>query len=433
MTFRPRARFLLLRLAAQNVGRRLLRSLFLGLAVMIAVGVGFSGAVLGWALRDGILTSFSRMGADLVIVPQGALVNITSTLLTVQPTELELNAALGETLRSVPGVAKVAPQRLVRASMEGRAINLIAYDPRLDFTVEAWLPIGQRVSPNAQGLLVGERVIQKPGETLSVCGKTLTIVGRLGHTGVGPVDESYFITFAGLDQLIETARRMRPAGKASNHDEASADAHHHEHHHMRSPSECLPDLASDRVSAYLLQLSPGTSIEQVRFAIGQIPEIKIVSGNPIFTAARQSLGSLFWGVAAFAGLLILALLFVVSLLFSAIVQERYREIGMLRAMGARPGQIVAITLVEAVLITGMGGLAGIAFGVSLIFLSARSLGFYFASLGVPFDGPPDSFIWAAGAVALSSGLALGIIGALLASRRALRLEPFQLIQTESAQ
>lgn len=426
MSFRSRARFLLLRLASQNVGRRLLRSVFLGLAVMIAVGVGFSGAILGWSLRDGILTSFSRMGADLVIVPQGTLVNLTSTLLTVQPTALELDASLGEKLRHVPGVARVAPQRLVEAGVEGRAIRLIAYDPKADFTVEPWLPQGQRLSLEPTGLLVGDRVTQKPGETISICGKTLTILGRLGHTGVGPVDESFFLTFAGLDLLIDAARQMRPASPAS----AAEGEHAHRHHH--TVAECLPDLAPEKVSAYLLQLAPGASLEQARFAIGQIPQIKVVSGNPIFTAARQSLGSLVWGVAIFAGLLFVSLLFVVSLLFSAIVQERYREIGMLRAMGARPRQIVILTLLEALIITGMGGVAGVVFGLSLIFLAARSLGFYFASLGVPFEGPPDSFVIAAGAASLCFGLALGLVGALLASRRAMRLEPARMIQMESA-
>jgi len=425
MSFRSRARFLLLRLAAQNVGRRLLRSLFLGFAIMIAVGVGFSGAILGWSLRDGILTSFSRMGADLGVVPQGTLVNLTSTLLTVQPTELELDASLGETLRHIPGVVKVAPQRLVEAGVEGRAIRLIAYDPRVDFTVEPWLPEGQRISLDAAGLFVGERVTQKPGETVSICGKTLTVAARLGHTGVGPVDESYFLTFAGLDQLIGAVRQMRPAGPAHE----AGGAHHHDH---RATAGCLPDLAPNKVSAFLLQLASGASLEQARFAIGQIPAIKVVAGNPIFTAARQSLGSLVWGVGAFAALLFVALLFVVSLLFSAIVQERYREIGMLCAMGARPRQIVALTLLEALIITGMGGVAGVAFGVALIFLAARSLGFYFASLGVPFEGPPDGFIVAAGTASLCFGLALGVVGALFASRRAMRLEPARMIQMENA-
>jgi len=413
MTTARHARFFLLRLAAQNVGRRLLRSVFLGLAVMIAVGVGFSGAVLGWALRDGVTTSFSRMGADLVIVPYGALVNITSTLLTVQPTELELDESIGERLRAAPGVAKVAPQRLVRAGVEGRAINLIAYDPGRDFTVEPWLPEKHRASLDARGLFVGERVAEKPGETITICGRTLAVAGRLGHTGVGPVDESYFITFSGLEQLIDAAR-----------------ADHRAHH--AAVAECLPNLAPQRFTAYLLQLSSGASLDQARFVIGQIPGVKIVAGNPVFTSARQSLGSLLWGVAAFAGLLVLALLLVVSLLFSAIVQERYREIGVLRALGARSGQIVRITLVEAVLITATGGALGVAFGFSLIFISARSLGFYFASLGVPFAGPPESFIWTAAAAAMFCGVALGVIGAVIASRRALCVEPYRMIQMESA-
>jgi len=419
------AHFLLLRLAAQNVGRRLLRSVFLGLAVMIAVGVVFAGAVLGWALRDGVTTSFSRMGADLAVVPQGALVNITSTLLTVQPTDLDLDASLGETLRALPGVAKVAPQRIVRAGVEGRAINLIAYDPARDFTVEPWLLAGQPALRDPLTLLVGARGAEKPGATLTICGRPLTIAGRLGQTGVGPVDESFFIAFAGLDQLVAAALEMRFPSPAAHEGQGGR----HEHHGV---AECLSDLTPGRVTAYLIQLAPGAAPEQARFAIGQIPGVKIVGGNSVLTAARQSLGALLWGVAAFASLLLLALLFVVSLLFSAIVQERYREIGVLRAMGARPGQVLGLTLMEAALLTGVGSLLGVGFGFVLILFSARSLGFYFASLGVPFDGPPDAFIWAAAALSISCGLMLGVVGALMAARRALRLEPYRMIQMESA-
>jgi len=436
--WRP-AWFLLFRLAAQNVGRRLLRSVFLGLAVMIAVGVGFSGFVLGWALSDGVSTCFSRMGADLVIVPRGALVNITSTLLTVQPTEFELDAELLAKLRATPGVAKVAPQRLVRAGVESGAINLIAYDPELDFTVESWLPRGERISPDVRGVLVGERVAANPGETLIVCGHALSVVGRLGRTGVGPFDESYFVSLRGLDELLAAAqkqRSQRPGGRPVNSQAASAPssaAHLHEGHQNPAPAACLPEVAPQRVSAFLLQLSAGASLEQASFAIGQIPDIKIIAGNPVFTAARQSLGSLLLGAAIFAALLMLALSFVVSLLFSAIVQERRREIGVLRAMGARLGQVMSITLIEATLITGFGGVLGVGFGFCLIFLSARSLGFYFASLGVPFDGPPQSVIWVAAVVSVLCGAALGVVGALIAGWRAHRLEPYAMIQMDNAQ
>ena len=58
----------------------------------------------------------------------------------------------------------------------------------------------------------------------------------------------------------------------------------------------------------------------------------------------------------------IALLILVSLLFSAIVQERYREVGLLRAMGAQPNQVMTIILAEAAVITALGGLAGLGFG-----------------------------------------------------------------------
>jgi len=402
-----------------------MRSLFLGFAIMIAVGVAFSGSILGWTLQNGILTSFSRMGADLVVVPSGTLVNLTSTLLTVQPTDLELDPTLGDTLRKIPGVAKVAPQRLVEAAVEGRAIRLIGYDPLLDFTVEPWLPEGQRISPEPTALLVGERVSQKSGETISICNLPFTISAKLGHTGVGPVDESYFVTFTGLNHLIDITRETHSPDPIQGTNEA----HHHPGH---VGTQCFPKLTPGKVSAFLLQLATGASLEQARFAIGQIPDIKVVMGNPIFTTARQSLGSLIQGIGAFMALLFIALLFVVSLLFSAIVQERYREIGMLRAMGARPRQIIVLTLLEALILTGMGGFAGIVFGASIVFVAARSLGFYFTSLGVPFDGPSDTFVFVSGVTSLCFGLILGLVGALIASRQAMRLEPARMIQMESA-
>ena len=36
--------------------------------------------------------------------------------------------------------------------MEGRAIRLIAYDPKADFTVEPWLPEGQQITLDAASL-----------------------------------------------------------------------------------------------------------------------------------------------------------------------------------------------------------------------------------------------------------------------------------------
>src|SRR5262245_30311831 len=132
-------RWLLIRLAAQNVGRRRLRALFLGAAVMLGVGIAFASFIAGWALWQGMAQSFSRMGADLLVVPRGTLVNITSSRHTVQPTETMLPAELAQRIEALPGIAGVAPQRIVPALVEGQNVNLIAFDPAQDFSVLSWL------------------------------------------------------------------------------------------------------------------------------------------------------------------------------------------------------------------------------------------------------------------------------------------------------
>ena len=57
-------------------------------------------------------------------------------------------------------------------------------------------------------------------------------------------------------------------------------------------------------------------------------------------------------------------------------------------MGARPSQIMRIILTEAAAITVLGGLFGLGFGASLVLVFARTLGFYFETIGVPFAWPP---------------------------------------------
>ena len=418
-------RWLLIRLAAQNVGRRRLRALSLGAAVMLGVGIGFASFVAGWALREGIATSFARMGADLIVVPSSTLVNITASLLTVQPTEQTLPADLVRQIAGIPGVTRVTPQRVVPAVVDGHVVNLVAFDPASDFSVLPWLE--EHPARPIQGLIVGARRPTRLEATLSVCGMPLSVSGRLGKTGVGPFDESYFLSFSALADIVSFCRASGPAGalltKPADSEVFPAAVRNH-------ADICSPDLPLDRVSAFLLQLSPGAKPEQVKFSLAQLSDVKIVEGNTVLTSSRQALSTLLIGIAAFTALQLAALLILVLLLFSAIVQERYREVGLLRAMGAKPGQVMTIILAEAAIITGLGGLAGLGFGAAVLLMFSRSLAFYFNLLGVPFSWPPPPVLQAGAIVALVFSAILGLIGALLPAWRVRRMAPYTLIQSE---
>jgi putative ABC transport system permease protein len=94
------------------------------------------------------------------------------------------------------------------------------------------------------------------------------------------------------------------------------------------------------------------------------------------------------------------------------VAERTREIGLLRAIGATPGQILRAFLVEAALLSTAGGVAGLATALGLTTLAAR--------LWPAFPmHPPGWAVWAALAVAVSVGVIFGSVPA----RRAARLDP----------
>jgi len=102
----------------------------------------------------------------------------------------------------------------------------------------------------------------------------------------------------------------------------------------------------------------------------------------------------------------------------ATVLERTREIGIRRAIGARQNDIVRQFLTEAVLISIVGGLLGIAFGYSLSKIIASSAGW---STEVT-----SSSIFVAFGVSVFIGLLFGIYPAVQAAK----LDPIEAIRYE---
>ena len=98
--------------------------------------------------------------------------------------------------------------------------------------------------------------------------------------------------------------------------------------------------------------------------------------------------------------------------------ERTKEIGLRKAVGARPRDISVQFLLEAVLLTTLGGVIGMGLGIG-------------ASLVVAALSPvPAAITWWALALAFGVSAGVGIIFGVVPAQRAGRLDPVVALRTE---
>jgi putative ABC transport system permease protein len=103
------------------------------------------------------------------------------------------------------------------------------------------------------------------------------------------------------------------------------------------------------------------------------------------------------------------------------IHERTREFGLLRAVGATPGQVRQMVRYESVITAVIGGVLGIGVGLLFAFLVTESLG----DLGLGFEPPPVQL-----AIFLVLAIAVGVIAAVAPARRGARLQVLEALHAE---
>jgi len=141
-------------------------------------------------------------------------------------------------------------------------------------------------------------------------------------------------------------------------------------------------------------------------------DVTVITQDAVVTAFDSILGALTMALGGIAAVsLAVAGVGIMNVMLVS-VSERTREVGLLKALGAGRGQILAAFLAEAVLISSAGGVLGLGLGWAAV------LGLVAVYPALPASPPA----WAV-AAAFALAVAVGAVFGVLPARRATRLDP----------
>ena len=391
----------LLRLALSRLRTNRLRAAL----TMLGVIIGVASVVALVGVGQG---TTSRITDDLA--------SLGTNLLTVSPTEQSQDGSTSLSLEDasaiadVPGVAGVAPEvstsQEVSAATESTTTTIVgttsAYPDVRAYTV--WQ--GSRLTPVsvehelrvavlgksvADDLGLGEDAIGTP---ISIGGIGFTVIGILqpkGGSGFQDPDDQVLVPVAAVQKYFVGGDSVRSIG-------------------VSVASDADMDTTNARITALLRARHD--------LALTDDDDFEIFDQTQLLAAASSISGTLtllLGGIASIS--LVVGGIGIMNIMLVS-VRERTREIGIRKAIGARGLDILAQFLVEALTLSLLGGLLGVALGLGVSALIAQVAGWSFAFT-------PTTLI-----AAVASSLLVGVVFGVWPARQAARLDPIAALRYE---
>ncbi len=390
-------------LALQNLQRKPYRTIVIGLCVAVATGSLFASTIVLRGVEHSLAVGRARLGADLVIVPAGYEIPAQEAFITGQPSTFYMPGDIQKNIAALPGVrqtsAQVFVETLSNASCCIGEFFLVGFEPETDFTISPWLAThldGKTLGPF--DIIVGDRILLREGETVIFYGTAFKVVGVLERTGMG-IDRTVYVSMEGMRSMIANS------GELAN--------------------ETLT-VAPDEISSLLVSVAPNADVLDMTETIeANIDGAQVFTASQLNQAVASQLQSVMGVTFGITATLWLMSLLMIGLIFSLIVNERQRELGILRAMGARRQVIFRLVMGEAGLLTGLGGLVGIAAAGVLLAGFSRLIQL---RLHIPYLLPNWIEIIGASLLLLLLALFTGALASLHPALSSSKLEPYAAIR-----
>ena len=389
----------LTRSAARGIAGSPLRSWLIGGCALLVAALLLTTVLVVRGAQDSLNRAQERLGADVVVVPRGSETQVEGALLLGNATNTYMPMDYVARISHLPGVAVASPQLYMMSMSDASCCSvpnmlMVAYDSRTDFALEPWLK--QKLGGDlALGQAVGGKNVFVPAgqNAIKLYGYDFKLVGNLESTGTN-LDQTLFMTF-------QTAYDMERVSQLK--------------------AEVPLPILKDKATAVMIKLDPRADRARVTKSINSyLPGVTAIASPDMFGAYRSQASGVLHTLLVVLVLMIVLSLAVTALVFWMSVNERRRQIGVMRALGATQKHVLFSFLTEAVMLALGGGAVGAVVAATCLYLFRDAL---VTAFGFPFLFPSAASL--AALLALGLVLALAVVGlaALVPALRAAREEP----------
>jgi ABC-type antimicrobial peptide transport system permease subunit len=431
-----------IRIALKALSVNKLRTSLTMLGMIFGVAAVMTMVALGSGAQASVEEEMRSAGTNLIYISAGNYtrggdaVRVASGLGAAKT----LVADDGEALRAVDGIKAWAPGVVDRAPMIGEASyfgRVIGTSPNVS-TVYSWDlasgemfsadHVAQRTRVAVLGTVARDRLFSAGadavGRSFTIRGHTFSVVGVTGSQ-IEDQAESVFVPYTAVQQIRGTTHldmitvAAEQAGDTSRIADEAASILRVRHRIGTGDGKAVPGIPDFTIRTEAARaLTKGLYTSAAVFVLANLPALDNITLEEMAGTLQQTNRTLTALLASIAAIsLIVGGIGIMNIMLVS-VTERTREIGLRMAMGARGRDVLLQFLVEAVTLSAIGGLIGIA------------LGFVASAVTTQMLEWKTVVSWGAVAMAFGTALAVGMFFGFYPARRASQLDPIEALRFE---
>jgi putative ABC transport system permease protein len=394
----------ILRIALTAVVANKVRSMLTSLGVIIGVGSVIMLVSIGTGIQNYVTSAFQDLGTNLLFVQPGKI-SFSDSGREGGPPGVSTNKLTMSTSRDVArvsGVSDVVPilSTNIKASFGGKDIDTGVLGTTANYSTV-------RNTDVSKGEFIDNSDVSRAGK-VAVIGPT--IVKEL-FGGIDPIGKELVVG----DKRYKVIGILESKGGGFGGDQDNA---------VIIPITTLQrQLDSDKLNYIYIQVADTTQIDRVTNDIEKLllkdmdeDQFSVVNSQELLKTITGILGAITFGLGGIAAIsLVVGGIGIMNIMLVS-VTERTKEIGLRKAVGAKPQDILIQFLIEAIVLSVLGGAIGVLLGAL-----GSALINNFVKTSVTFWSVAIAFLFA---------LAVGVIFGVWPAWKASKLSPIEALRYE---